>query len=149
MNQGTSQETPPIVGEWKLVSFEVQRPGGAVQHPFGKRPEGFIVYTDSGRMAVQMMRSDRLGFASGDPLKGAAEEIKAANEGFIGYYGSYVLDEQSNFVVHQLEQSWFPNWEGTEQKRFFEFNGDRLKLTTPPTLYDGEEIIGVVIWERV
>jgi len=53
-------------------------------------------------------------------------------------------------VVHQVEGSLFPNWEGQGQKRYVELSGHRLKLTTPPTLWGGgEEIVGMIEWERI
>jgi hypothetical protein len=42
-----------------------------------------------------------------------------------------ISHEQERVVIHRLQMSWFPNWVGTQQKRFFEFAGDRLTLKTP------------------
>ncbi|GEM_PF-6774270 len=44
-------------------------------------------------MAVQIMRSDRPAFASGERLEGTQEEIKAAFEGYFAYYGTYEVNE--------------------------------------------------------
>jgi hypothetical protein len=139
-----------IIGAWKLISFEVQRDNGEVMYPFGKGAHGTIIYTESGRFSGQLMRPDRPQFAIGDQMKGSAEEIKANYEGVISYYGSYEFDSENGFVVHRVEGSLFPNWEGLELKRFFELSGDRLKLSTPPTLWGGGgEVVGVLIWERI
>ena len=100
-------------------------------------------------MSVQLMRSDRPQFASGDQMRGTDEEIKANYEGFVSYYGPYEFYRKKGFVIHHLEGSLFPNWEGQRHKRFFKFSGNQLKLSTPPTLWGGGEIVATNIWERI
>jgi hypothetical protein len=150
MNQNTSQAAQAIIGAWRLISFEIERDDGTVIRPFGADAQGSIIYTDSGRFSAQVMRRGRPSFAAGDQMRGTPEEIEASYKGCISYYGSYKLDADGGFVVHQVEGSLFPNWEGEGQKRFFEFSGDRLKLSTPPTLWGGGgQVVGVLVWERI
>jgi len=52
-------------------------------------------------------------------------------------------------VTHTLQTSWYPNWTGTAQKRFVEMTAGRMKLSTPPILSEGKEVVGVLVWERV
>ena len=48
-----------------------------------------------------------------------------------------------------MEASLYPNYIGTEQRRFFKFDGDRLDLMTMETmLMDGKEYTGVLVCER-
>jgi hypothetical protein len=103
-----------IIGAWKLISFEIQKKNGEVTYPFGKNVQGSIIYTDSGRFSAQVMRPDLPKFASGDQMKGTAEEIKANYEGCVSYYGHYKFDSENNIVIHHVEGSLFPNWEGNE-----------------------------------
>lgn len=147
MNQEL-QERIPIIGAWKLISFQIQKENGVV-YPFGKNAQGSLIYTESGRVSAQVMRPDRPQFASGDQMRGTTEEIKLNFEGFVSYYGSYEFDRKKGLVIHYMEGSLFPNWEGQRQKRFFELSGNRLKLSTPPTLWGGGEAVGVLIWERI
>jgi len=149
MKPALRQKLAPIIGTWKLISFEIQRENGEVIYPFGKNAQGSLIYTGSGRFSVQLMRPDRPKFASWDQMRGTAEEIKANYEGFVSYYGSYEFDRRKGFVIHHVEGSLFPNWEGQRQKRFFELSGNRLKLSTPPTLWGGGEVVGVLTWERI
>ena len=144
-----SQSSAPIVGAWELISFKIQKENGEVIYPFGKNALGLIVYTDSGRFSVQVMRCDRPKFASGDQMKGTAEEIKANYEGYVSYYGSCELDKEKSFIIHHVEGSLFPNWEGQGLKRFFELSGNRLRLDTPPTLWGGGGNVATLIWERI
>jgi len=144
-----SQNSAPIVGAWKLISFKIQKKNGKVLYPFGKNAQGSIIYTDSGRFSTQVMRSARPKFASGDQLKGTAEEIKSNYEGYVSYYGSYEFHKEKGFIIHHVEGSLFPNWEGHGLKRFFELSGNRLKLNTPPTLWGGGGNVATLIWERI
>ena len=149
MEQSLSQPSVPIVGAWKLISFEIQKADGQLIYPFGENAQGTIVYAESGRFSVQVMRPGRPQFASGDQMRGTAEEIEASYKGCISYYGHYEFDAENGFVVHHVEGSLFPNWEGQSLKRLFELSGNRLKLSTPPTLWGGGENVGVLLWERI
>ena len=139
----------PIIGAWKLISFEIQRENGEVTYPFGQNAQGSLIYTESGRFSGQLMRPDRPKFASGDQMRGTAEEIKANYKGFVSYYGSYEFDMKKGFIIHHVEGSLLPNWEGQRQIRFFKLLCNRLKLSTPRTLWGGEEVVGVLLWERI
>ena len=150
MEQNRTESPIPIIGEWKLVSFQIQEDNGDVIYPFGEDAQGSIIYTESGRFSAQLMRTDRPRFASGDQMKGTVEETEANYKGFISYYGPYEFDREGGFVVHHVEGSLFPNWEGQGQKRFFELSGNRLKLSTPPMLWGGGgEIVAVLLWKRM
>jgi len=149
MKPTLNQKSAPIIGTWKLVSFEIQRENGGVTYPFGKNAQGSLIYTQSGRFSAQVMRPDRPRFTSEDQMRGTTEEIKANYEGFVSYYGHYEFDKKKGFVIHHVEGSLFPNWEGQRQKRFYELSGNRLKLSTPLTLWGGGEVVGVLIWERM
>lgn len=80
---------------------------------------------------------------------GTIAEIEAVYKGFISYYGHYEFDRAGGFVVHHVGRSLFPNWEGQPQKRFLVLSGNLLKLSTPPTLWGGGEMVGVLLWERL
>ena len=148
MNQNTLQATQAFVGAWRLISFEARNDDGTVTHPFGTDARGSIIYTDSGRFSAQVMRLSRPQFAAGDQMQGTSTELEANYKGCISYFGSYTVDDRGGFVVHHVEASLFPNWEGTDQTRFFEFSGNRLKLSTPPMTWGGGGRIGVLVWER-
>ena len=107
------------------------------------------MYDTHGNFAVQIMRPDRLSFASSDMQKSTDDELRSAYMGYLAYYGRYTVDQEENTVTHHVDGSLFPNWVGTSQKRFFSFSGDdQLILTTPPTDFGGEPVSGVVAWER-
>ena len=137
-----------FIGTWKLVSSEYRRLDGKLAYLKGRDAVGTLMYDASGHMSVQVMRPNRPAFASGDHLKGTPEEIKSAFKGFVAYYGTYEVNEGEGTVTHHLEGSSFPNWVGTALRRFFEFSGNRLILRTSPMPVGGEQITGILTWER-
>ena len=58
--------TDPLVGTWRLVSFEVRDAEGRVTYPLGRDAAGFITYTPDGHMAVPFGRTGRAHLAEGD-----------------------------------------------------------------------------------
>jgi hypothetical protein len=148
MKEETSTKLFPLIGVWKLISFEARREGEEPSFPFGKDAKGLLIYTDVGSFSVQMMRSIRPKFVSGDQLKGTVEEIKECFTGCISYFGTYEFNAPEGFVIHNIESSLFPNWEGT-LKRFVEISDKRLILTTPPVMWNEKMIIGVNSFERI
>jgi hypothetical protein len=138
----------PIAGSWNLVSMVARSTRGDEFLPYGPDPAGLLVYTAGGDVTVTLMRTGRPKFASGDPLSGTPEEVRAAFAGFDAYAGTYRIDAGQAAVAHHIELSRFPNWEGTTQIRYFQLEGERLLLRTPPIAALGQEWILDVVWQR-
>ncbi len=138
-----------FIGTWKLVSSEFRRSDGTIAYPYGEDALGLLIYTATGHMAVQLLRANRPVFAAGDPYQGTTEEIKAAFEGYIAYFGSYEVNDVEGIVTHHVHGASFPNWIGGDQQRFFELTGNQLILSSPPILAGNSTLTGVLIWERV
>ncbi|GET31536.1 hypothetical protein PbJCM13498_03990 [Prolixibacter bellariivorans] len=119
-----------FVGSWELQEWTIESKDGRIESPFGKDAIGRITYEGNGNMSVQIMRNNRPQFPSEDPLQGQPDEIVIAFKGFIAYSGNYDVDFNSKQVVHQIKISSFPNWVGQNQIRKFEFNEDKLTLST-------------------
>jgi hypothetical protein len=137
-----------LVGTWKLVLLEF-RSDGQVVYPAGRDATGLLMYDRAGWMSHQLMRPDRPAFASGDQLLGTPEEIKAAFEGYLAYGGTYTVDEAHQVVTHHVTTSLFPNWVGTDQKRFYKLSGARLIISTPTIPVTGHLMDVMLIWQRV
>lgn len=90
-------------GAWTLVSYEQRKPGAAVTYPMGKDALGRLAYDADGRMAAQLTRRDRPKFSAGSRSAGTIEEVRAAFEGFLAYYGPYTIDEKQHTVTHHVE----------------------------------------------
>jgi hypothetical protein len=84
-----------FVATWILVSWEAHTPEGDTVHPFGEDAAGRIMYDGEGNMSVHLMHRDRPHFSIGSPLGGTAEEIEAAYNGYLAYYGTYKIQENA------------------------------------------------------
>ncbi len=115
--------TKEFIGVWKLLSWESRR-GEQVTHRWGKDVMGYLIYHEDGYMAVSIMKADRLPFDAKSPLDGSDEEKQSIAETFIAYSGTFSVKE--NQVFHHVLTSSFPNWIGSDQKRWFEFKDKHL-----------------------
>lgn len=143
----TPSASRSVLGTWNLLSWEIRSSNGTVTGPIGENPRGVITYDEADRMAVQVMRADRRLSESADPFRAAPDEIVAAWMGFISYAGHYEIDPSGKRVVHYVEICSFPNWVGTTQERFYDFDGDLLVLSTPPIPLGGESAVSTLLWE--
>jgi len=135
-------------GVWTLAAYEQRKADGAVTYPMGANAIGRITYDEAGRMSAQLMRRDRPLFASRNRQQGTPEEIRAAYYGYVGYFGSYTVNEQDQTVAHHVECCSFPNWVGTDLVRHFEFDGDRLILRVG-SLAAGDASELRLVWVRL
>ena len=118
-----------LAGTWLFTSLVMESTEGDVFHPYGENLYGQIMYDAKGHMSVLLMRRNRPRFVSGDIYSGTSEEIRYAFENFDAYCGTYTIDTEERTVTHRIEGCRFPNWEGTQQKRYYTFSGDTLTLS--------------------
>ena len=133
-----------FIGTWKLIFVETRDENGDLFRR-GNRT-GYLIYSEEGYMSVAFMKEGRPTFVSGDIRGGTVEEKMAAVEGYVSYSGRYEVMRDK--IVHKIEVSLFPNWVGVSQERLYEFEGDRLTLSTPLMLMGGKQLSTHVIWER-
>ena len=139
-------ELHALVGTWRLVSWENRVAAGDVTYLLGPDAAGYLTYTADGYVFVSLMRAERAPFAAGDLLAGSPEERAAAAAGYVSYAGTFEV--RGDRVVHHVLASLFPNWVGTEQERFVGWDGERLLLSTAPSVLGGRQTAHLV-WERV
>ena len=122
-----------LVGTWKLVSIEERNAEGRLVTPldYGPEPIGMLMYDAAGHMSVHAMRQGRRKLASDDVHLAAPDQAKAAFVGYGAYFGTYTVDERAGLVIHHVQGSLIPNWEGSEQRRRFTISGDKLILEPP------------------
>jgi hypothetical protein len=117
-----------LVGTWQLLDLVDTDTAGNVRYPYGKRPRGYIVYDPTGRLHVQVMRTPPTApFAAGDQ-SGTDEEVRAAYDGYVAYFGTYEVDEARSQVIHRVEGSLMPGYTGTDQPRPIRLVGDELVI---------------------
>jgi Lipocalin-like domain len=111
-----------VIGIWKLVSYEAEYQATGEREPvLGKNWTGYIIFTPEGRMMVAMTSEGR---QAPKIDQDRAELLKS----MVAYSGMYRL-EGDKFIT-KVDVSWNPAWVGTEQVRFFRFEGGRLQITT-------------------
>jgi exo-beta-1,3-glucanase (GH17 family) len=120
---------PLLAGAWRLVSVEDRRANGEKLERLGAAPSGLLVYTETGRMSLQIA-----------PTKPDAP-------GYVAYFGRFEVDAAAGTLTHVIERSLAPGHEGERQMRQFTLDGPRLTLRAK-WLQDGEPIESVVVWER-
>jgi hypothetical protein len=129
----SAMSSNPLVGTWRLVSWENRTLDGEVSHPLGDDASGYIAYTEDG-------------YVAGDLLSGSAAEKAGAAETYVSYCGRYEFHGET--VLHHVELSLFPNWVGVTQERLVRISGDRLTLSTRPLLLQGRQQTAHLLWER-
>jgi hypothetical protein len=139
-------ESNPLIGTWRLLSWENRSVEDGISHPLGDAT-GYIIYNEDGYMFVAIMAPHRLSFAHDDLLSATKEEEALAEESYVSYCGRY--DFLGDTVVHHVELSLFPNWIGGDQERLVDLRGERLTLSTRPLMLRGIQQTAHLIWERV
>jgi hypothetical protein len=136
-----------LIGTWTLVLVDNVLPDGSRIHLYGDAPQGILTFDANGRYTLQILRTGRPKFAANDKSKGTPEENAPAVQGSNAHWGRYEVNEADGTLTFFIDHASFPNWEGTQQKRKFTINGDRLKYIVPaPTT--GAKAIGEVEWQR-
>jgi hypothetical protein len=116
-----------LIGTWRLLRFVDTDASGKVTHPYGEKPIGYFVYDPTGHLSIQIMRTPATPpFASGNDDQGTDQEVRAAYDGYIAYFGTYRVDEAKSVVTHVVEGSLGPSFTGTDQRRPFKLEGDTL-----------------------
>jgi hypothetical protein len=139
-----------LVGVWTLVSYIDEKPGCDNTHPFGLRPQGFLIYTADGFVSAQLMRPGRSAFHSSDWHHGTPEEYQESGSGYIAYCGTYEVDEENATVTHIPSVSLLPNLIDGRQCRSIELHGDRLTLRAAGApAASGHFVTRRLEWKRV
>ena len=136
----------PLHGTWTLVAADKLLPGGARARDYGERPIGRLIVDAAGRYSLQILKSERLRFATDSKGDGSSDEFKSAVMGSSTHYGTIAIDGTAGQLVFSIEGSSFPNWEGTVQRRRYRLEGRELSYQVPPRA-DGS--IPVSVWRRL
>ena len=141
----------PLVGTWKLIAIEERNDKGELVVPldYGPDPIGVIMYDVAGNMAAQAMRRGRPKLPSDDVHLTPPDLAKTAFTGFNAYFGTYEVDLAAGLVIHHVQGSLIPNWEGLPQRRRFTLTGDKLILEPPEIQAAGQKRTRRLTWQRV
>jgi hypothetical protein len=139
-----------LLGSWALVSYTVKNmETGALSHPFGQHPLGFVLYTADGYMSAQLQPPNRAPFSEGDFSRASLREYAEAASTYIAYSGRFFVDESRRALSHEMAVSLLPNWFGQRQTRLVELKGEYLQLSTElPIHLNGEPHTATLLWRR-
>jgi hypothetical protein len=125
--------TERIVGTWRLVHCISIDSRGNKEYPFGDDALGYITYSDTGVMMVQITRRSR-------------EEVNNVwqfKHDYLAYFGRYEIDTEKQVVRHLVEGQLFPGEHDEALERRYRFDGDLMSLR--PVDGTNREIL----WQRV
>jgi hypothetical protein len=134
--------TPPqgrsdsLVGTWRVVRFCDRDSTGALVDPLGPNPIGYFVYTATGELSIQAMRTPPSGPTAGEPVQ--LRSLGDLRSYYFGYFGTYTVLSEST-VVHHVRGGTFPEYIGTDQVRSYRIRGDTLSIGAP--LFDCRVLI--------
>ncbi len=138
---GKVAESAALIGTWKLVSWQVIVENKA-QNLFGPNPRGYLTLTREGR-AMAITTADNREAGAGDA------ERAALHKSMLAYSGKYRV-EGSDFIT-TVDVSRNEVWNGTEQRRHFRIEGDKLFIESAPApsiLFPGRTDFRRIVWER-
>src|SRR5258705_6563639 len=121
-----------LVGSWRLTAAEKILPDGSQVADYGTAPRGIAIFTADGHYVVEIFRSDRIKFASGDRAKGTPEEYKDAILSASCHFGTYTVALAKGTITFHIERASYPNWDETTRVSSFTLEGDKLTWRVPP-----------------
>lgn len=138
---GLAQDRGPLVGVWRLVSFEREFQGADEREfPMGKVPSGYIQFLAEGRMTVVIT-------AEGRKAPATDADRAALYTSLVAYTGGYRVEGDK--WIAKVDVSANPAWVGTEQARTFRVAGDRLQeITAWMARPDNRMARAVITYER-
>lgn len=141
--QKTIKELLP--GAWTLLLIDGVKDDGTHVPLYGPNPIGTLMFSGTGRYAVEFMRSDLKPFASNDQNNGTAAENKAVATGALAHFGTYTTDESGKGLTFRIEGSTFPNMDNTTAKRMVTAITDEVLTYNVPGPVGGFQHIEVVV----
>jgi hypothetical protein len=133
-----------ILGTWRIVSYEWETQATGEREPImGKNPTGYIIFTPEGRMMAIITGEGRKAPTTDQDRAGLLNSM-------VAYTGMYRLEGDK--WITKVDVAWAPARLGTEQVRFFRFDGDRLQVISawmqPGTRPERGMGRNIIMWER-
>lgn len=122
-----------IVGTWRLVYSISINPEGKKEYPYGEDAIGYIHYSDTGIMAVQISRKSRT----------EVEDPAQLKHDYLAYFGRYQIDIEKQVIRHFVEGELFPGNHAEVLERRYRFEGDLMSLKPV------DETHREILWQRI
>ena len=107
----------PLLGTWRVESFERWSADGTPTQPLGAPPAGYAVFDENGLAFIQLGRRTTTDL----PAKEIAQSLMA-------YFGPYSVNAAGDEVTVTVEASNMAAYVGSTQVRRFSRDGDALTL---------------------
>ena len=145
MRPSFADDSTRVLGTWKLISYEFEVQSTGERQPiWGKNPTGYIIFTPEGLFMAVLTGEGR---KSPNTDQDRAELFNT----MFAYTGRYRIEGDK--WITKVDVAWLPARVGTEQVRYFKFEGDRLQVITAwmPPLTPAQQGTGrgVLTFERV
>ena len=143
---GAAEPLPPdnpLVGAWTLEKYVDVPEGGEPVYAFGQQPSGLFVFTADGHVSISLMRNPPVSDPGADPDSDAC-----VPDWFCAYYGTYDYDPAEPAWVTHVQGANIPNYIGTDQRRRFRIENDRLIISETISL-DGRTVQAERILRRL
>ncbi|MBI2186706.1 MAG: lipocalin-like domain-containing protein [Acidobacteria bacterium] len=135
-----------IVGFWQWTGAGLFNASGVNVREASRDPS-VIVYTPTGHMAVLYLPPPgRKPFAAAAPT---VDEARAALQGSVSYFGTYIVQPKSRAVFHYQLGAVNPAAVGGSFMRNFEIAGAQVTLLFPPTTVNGERVRNTLTLKRL
>lgn len=134
-----------IVGTWTLISETVER-GGQTIEPLGPNPLGTMMLDASDHFMLMISRPGLPKIAANRRDGGTPEENREVLAGILAFFGTYMVSQSDGLLTVHVEASTFPNWIGSDQKRYFTLAGDEMTWTNRAPAVSGET--AKLVWRR-
>jgi len=138
---GDPEKSDALIGIWKLISWQVIGETEEPQNVFGSNPKGYLILTREGRSMALTTADNRKG-GMGDA------ERAALHKSMLAYSGKYRIE--GNDFITTVDVSWNEVWNGTEQRRHFTIEGDKLLIDSAPgpsIVFPGKTDFRRLVWE--
>jgi hypothetical protein len=150
---GGSTDRATLVGTYELVTTEEKDAAGKWSPTPNFNSNGYIIYADTGHMAVHIMPKVRARFTSNPP---SGNEALTGLQGYTAYFGSFTINdkERDTFLVHHRFGRIHPGGD-VDVRRYYDFvttpNGGRRLILTPPAADGGgkEKAVRRLVWQRM
>ena len=131
-----------LIGTWKLVAFENRVDNEPPIFQLGARPTGYLIFTREGRVMTVLTGEGRKA-GTGD-----AERV-ALHKSMFAYTGKYRVEGKN--LITAVDVSWNEAWNGTEIRRDFRIEGDKLFVESAPAPsfnFPGKTSVITAIFDR-
>ena len=135
-----------VAGTWELVEHKTTLANGEVRRAFGPTPKGLFIFHADGPTTVQIVNPDR---PSATVEQATDDEVRSLTRTYLAYFGSYDVDAATRKIVVHTTADLNPMNTGTDQIRYYTFDGDLMYLQPPATKVEGGEQVSRITWRRV